>query len=254
MVRIGLVAAMPMESKALLQEIRKWRRVKIGNYHGAQFRLLDRDCFLITSGVGRRRAMDATSSLLNSIIPQLLISFGIAGAIGKNLSIGDVVISTQTCLVENDSVGEIKPLAGLSRQGWIAAEEILRQTSASLSPGTAITTRATPLDLDVMKQLTNPILEMETYGISQVAEGSAIPLLSLRSISDGPLQPLPFNLEDVYNDKDDLRLSKLFSMILKQPQILSKVGYVIRNSRIAANHAARAVLAILNEPSMKISA
>jgi hypothetical protein len=164
------------------------------------------------------------------------------------------VISTQTCLVENDSFGEIKPLAGLSRQGWIAAEEILRQTSASLSPGTAITTRATPLDLDVMKQLTNPILEMETYGISQVAEGSAIPLLSLRSISDGPLQPLPFNLEDVYNDKDDLRLSKLFSMILKQPQILSKVGYVIRNSRIAANHAARAVLAILNEPSMKISA
>lgn len=244
---------MPLESKALLQEIRNWRRVKIGNYQGTHFRIVNRDCFLITSGVGRRRAMNAASSLLDATSPQVLISFGIAGAIKKDLSIGDVVIPQQTCLLENENLGELKPLAGLSRKGWIAAEEILRQAGASLSLGTAITTRTTQLDLDKFKQFNNPILEMETSGIAQVAEESAIPLLSLRSIIDGPLQPLPFNLENIYNDKDDLRLLILFYMILKQPQVLSKVSYVIRNSRIAANHAARAMLAILNEPSSIIS-
>jgi adenosylhomocysteine nucleosidase len=253
MERIGLIAAMPLESKALLQEIKKWRRVTIARYHGAQFRIMDRDCFLITSGVGQKRAIDAASSLLEATKPQVLISFGIAGAINQDLSIGDVVISQQTCLLENGYLGELKQLAGLSRKGWIAAEEILRQARASLTPGTAITTRTTQLDLDELTYLKNPILEMETYGIAQVAEGHAIPLLSVRSISDGPQQPIPFNLENIYGEKDDLRLSSLFHLILNQPQILSKIVYLIRNSRLAANNAARAVHAILDEPSSMIS-
>jgi adenosylhomocysteine nucleosidase len=253
MERIGLITAMPLESRALLREIRNWRRVRIGAYKGSQFRIVDRDCFLITSGVGRRRAMNATSSLLDAISPQILISFGIAGAITDDLSIGDVVIPQQTCLLENEYLGELRTLAGLSTKGWFAAEEILRQAGASLSLGTAITTRTTQLDLEKVNQLHNPILEMETSGIAQVAEKSAIPLLSLRSISDGPLQPLPFNLENIYNEKDDLRLMKLIQMILKHPQILTKVVYMIRNSRIAANNAARTVHVILKEPSSIIS-
>lgn len=197
--------------------------------------------------------MDATSSLLNTTSPQLLISFGIAGAINKDLSIGDVVISLQTCLLENKFPGDLKSLAGLSSMAWLAAEEILRQVNASLNHGTAITTHTTQLDLGKLIQLNNPILEMETSGIAQVAERSAIPLLSLRSISDGPLNPLPFDMENIYNEKDDLRLLKLFQMLIKQPQILNRVPSVIRNSHIAAKYAARAVNAILREPSSIIS-
>ena len=196
--------------------------------------------------------MNAASSLLEATSPQVLISYGIAGAIRKDLSIGDVVISQQTCLLENGYLGELKQLAGLSRKVWITAEEVLQQARTSLIPGTAITTRTSQLDLDELTYLKNPILEMETFGIAQVAEGHAIPLLSVRSISDSPQQPIPFNLENIYGEKDDLRLSSLFHLILKQPQILLKLSYVIRNSRIAANHAARVVQAILNESSLLI--
>jgi len=215
--------------------------------------MLDRDCFLITSGIGCRRAMDATSALLDTTNPQILISFGIAGAMQKDLSIGDVVIAQRTCLFENGHLVEFRPLAGLTRKCWDATENILQQVKATLCLGTTITTRASQLNLDMMEQVPDPILEMETSGIAHIAEKNSIPLISVRSISDGPLAPLPFNLENLYDEKDDLRLVKLIQMLLKQPRTLLQSFRVLRNSQIAANHAAKAVMAILNEPSPIIS-
>jgi adenosylhomocysteine nucleosidase len=253
MENIGLIAAMPLESKALHQEIKGWRRSRFGKYQGARFRMLDRDCFLITSGIGCRRAMDATSALLDATNPQLLISFGIAGAMQKDLSIGDVIIAQQTCMFEKGHLVEFRPLAGLTRTCWDATENILQQVKATLCLGTAITTRASQLNLDMMDQVSIPILEMETSGIAQIAGKNSIPLLSVRAISDGPLAPLPFILENLYDEKDDLRLVKLIRMMLKQPRTLLKSFHVLRNSQIAANHAAKAVIAILNVPSPLIS-
>ncbi len=98
---IGLIAAMQTESAALLRCSKIWKRISVGPYRGYQSQLYDRNCVLITSGMGLKRASAATRILVDQIHPQLLISFGIAGAANRNLQIGDVVVAKSVYLLVN---------------------------------------------------------------------------------------------------------------------------------------------------------
>ena len=78
---IGLIAAMPQECDALLQRVKQVEKSKLNSFRCYRFNLFGRNCLLVQSGMGSRRAMDATRALLNYISPQFLVSFGIAGAV-----------------------------------------------------------------------------------------------------------------------------------------------------------------------------
>jgi adenosylhomocysteine nucleosidase len=245
---IGLIAAMPLESKVLLRHIKKWERTTLGPFRGARFQLERRDCLLITTGMGLKRAVEGTRTLLAAANPHLLVSFGIAGAVKDELHIGDVVVAGNTCLVDKNLPGPPRPLAPLSKAAWRLVVQILNPDSARLVAGTAITTRGAQDLLQPLEKMSHPILEMETAGIAQIAAEVGIPLVSIRSISDGPQAPIPFDLEAVFNEKDSLRLGKMLLMVLRNPRIISKYRQMIENSGIAADHAARAVVAVLNQP------
>jgi adenosylhomocysteine nucleosidase len=246
---IGLIAAMPQESGALLKHIKEWRRTKLGGFRGARFRLMNRNCVLVTSGMGVKHAREATHTLLAATRPHLLISFGIAGAANDDLQIGDVVVARNTCLLENVLPGQFLSLASLSETAQHAASQALQPSGARLFSGTVITTRGAQGVLQGKEEITNPVLEMETAGIAQVAAENGIPLISIRSISDGPQSPIPFNLEAILDDKYDLHFGKLLMMVLCHPQIILQSRHMMQNSRKAAYHAARALIAVLSQPS-----
>lgn len=96
----GLIAAIPQESKALLRYLEEWKRISLGRYQGIQFRVMNRDCLLVTSGMGIQRAMDSARTLLAATSPHLLVSFGIAGAVNDDLRIGDVVIAENNRMLD----------------------------------------------------------------------------------------------------------------------------------------------------------
>lgn len=246
---IGLVAAMSLESQALLRRIKGWNHTAHGQFRGACFQLMDRDCVLVTSGMGIKRAMDATRALLEATSPQLLVSFGIAGAVSADLQIGDVVAARNSYLMEKGLPGKYRPLASLSEAAWEAAAQALRSEGAQLVPGTVLTTRGAQVVLEQPKEMAHPVLEMETAGIAQIAAEAGIPLLSLRSISDGPRSPIPFDLEAVMDDDYNFRIGKLIKAVLRHPEIIIQSRKMMHNSRKAADHAALALLAVLNQPS-----
>ncbi len=250
---IGLIAAMPQESKALLRCIEGWKRTALGPFQGVRFRLMNRECVLATSGMGLKRAMDATRALLAGSSPQLLVSFGIAGAVNADLNIGDVVVAGKTCLLDKGQPGLFQPLASLSGTAWNAATQVLLADGARLVPGMAITTRGSQVVLQQLKEMAHPVLEMETAGIAQVAAEMGIPLLSIRSVSDGPQSPIPFDLEAILDEKDNLHIGKLLMLVLRRPQIVFQSRQMLRNSGKAADHAARALIAALSQPSPVIS-
>jgi len=250
---VGLIAAIPQESEALLRCIKEWKRTRLGPFRGVRFQLMDRNCLLITSGMGLPRAMDATRALLAATSPQLLVSFGIAGAVNDDLCIGDVVVSRNTCLLDMGLPGQFRSLASLSEEARKAASEILQSDGVRLVVGTAITTRGNQVVPDPLGEMEHPVLEMETAGIAQVAAEMGVPLISIRSISDGPQSPIPFDLEAVLDEKYNLRVGKMLKMVLQNPQIIFHTRQMMHNSRIAADHAARALVAALSQPSPILS-
>ena len=250
---IGLIAAMPQESEALLRCIKEWKRIVLGPFRGVRFQLMDRNCLLVTSGMGLKRAMDATRTLLAVASPYLLVSFGIAGAVNDDLHIGDVVVAGTTCLLDRGLPGQFQSLASLSEAAWNAAAQVLQPDGARLVPGTAITTRGSQVVLQQLEEMPHPVLEMETAGIAQVAAEMGIPLVSIRSVSDGPQSPIPFDLEAILDEKYNLRIGKLLTMVLRHPQIIFQSRQMMQNSRKAADNAARALVAALSQPLPVVS-
>jgi len=250
---IGLIAAMPQESSALLRLIARWKRTALGSFRGVLFQLKDRNCVMVTSGMGLMRAIDATRALLSITTPDLLVSFGIAGAVSDDLNIGDVVVARSTCLLEKGLPGQVRSLATLSQAAWNAASQGLQAEGACLVPGTAITTRGSQVVLKGLVQMAHPVLEMETVGLAQIASDMGIPLVSIRSISDGPRSPIPFDLGGILDGNDNIRIDKVIMQVLRRPQMIFQVHQLMQNSRRAADNAARALFAVLNQTAPIIS-
>ena len=246
---IGIIAAMSLERDALLHLIKGWERCAPGPFHSQRFRRLERDCFLVTSGMGLKRAAEAARALIGAIDPQLLVSVGVAGAVHDNLEIGDVVACRNTCRLDQGLAGPFQPLALLSEAARRAAAQALLPRRASLVDGSAVTTRGSQYVLHQPEEMTNPILEMETAGIARVAAEQGIPLLCLRAISDGPRALIPFNLETVMDAEYNLRIGELIKSVLRHPKAILQLGRMGRNTRKAAGNAAIALIAALSQPS-----
>jgi adenosylhomocysteine nucleosidase len=250
---IGLIAAMPLESRALINCIKGWTRLPLGLFQGARLQQKDRNCCLITSGMGLKRAIDATATLLALVDPSLLISFGIAGAVNDDLQIGDVIIARNTCLLEKGMLEKSKSLAFLSEAALKVVSRDLQLVGARLVPGTAITTRGSQISQQQLRGFVHPILDMVTAGVAQVAAEMGIPLLSIRSISDRPRAPIPFNIEAILDEKDNLFIGNLLMMVLRRPKIIFNALQMLQNSNVAADHVAKVVVVVLSQSSPVIS-
>jgi adenosylhomocysteine nucleosidase len=253
-ITIGLIAAMSQESDALLRSISKWEAYALGSFRAVRFRLADRNCVLATSGMGVEHAADCARRLVAAAHPQLLISFGIAGAVNADLNIGDVVVSNSYCTWKSGSPTPLLPLAPLSRPAWETAVQALLTEGTKLAAGTAITTRGSQVTPEAVANLTNPILEMETAGIAQVAVDAGIPLLSIRAISDGPQAPIPLDLEAIMDEHYNLQMGNALKMILRNPRLMGQFRPMMQNSAKAARCSAKAVVAILSQPAAILAA
>ena len=100
--------------------------------------------------------------------------------------------------------------------------------------------------MELLEKIMHPVLEMETAGIARVAKDEGIPLLSIRSISDGPRAPIPLNLDEMMDEDANLKVGKLIKAVFRHPAILLKARQMLRNSAIAADNAAIALVAALN--------
>jgi adenosylhomocysteine nucleosidase len=242
---IGLLAAMTQESDALLRRVTGWKRIPLGSLRACRFEHAGRVCILVTTGMGVRRAAEATRLLATEYKPRLLVSFGIAGAVEVDLEIGDVVAAEACCEPEAGAPGPLRPLGLWPPAALEAIAQALAARQARLFRGVAVTTRGAQATQGQLGGLTHPILEMETAGIARMAAEKGIPLLSLRAISDGPRAPIPFDLGDIMDDDANLQIGKLLKAVARRPGTLLQVGQLRRSTSLAAENAAIALAAAL---------
>jgi hypothetical protein len=83
--------------------------------------------------------------------------------------------------------------------------------------------------------------------IAEVAAAARIPLFSLRAISDGPQAPLPVDLGKIMDQDANLRPAALLKEVLRHPAVLLRARRMLRNSAVAADNAALALVAALSQ-------
>ena len=244
---IGIIAAMPLECEAILRCIQHFKRIRLGPFQAYCFPLSTQEIWLVRSGIGMKQAGQAAQTLLDTLHPKALISFGIAGAIHQDLKIGDVVHPKAAWFLEDIQLAQKFELALVSEAAWNAAAQVLSLKGAKLVQGIAITTRGSQIVPESLKAEDFPILEMETYGIAQVAARKEIPVIAWRGISDNPLEPIPFDLNEFVKDDSHLRVGKLIRMLITHPRVVLKSFRLQQNSIQAARQAAISLVAALSQ-------
>jgi adenosylhomocysteine nucleosidase len=244
---IGIIAAMTQECKALIRCVGKTERAMLGPFRCYRFQLSGRNCLLINSGIGLKQAINATRTLIAAAHPQLLVSFGVAGAARDDLRVGDVVVACQTFLFDKGRESLFHNLDSLSGAAWHAAMHVFEGHDARLVSGTAVTSRMSNAAQLVPEEMAYPILDMETAGIAQIAAEHKTALIALRAVSDTPREPLSFDLEAMTDDDFNLNIFKAAKMVLRHPGLVLGSFRIIRNANKAAKNAAAALVAVLGQ-------
>jgi hypothetical protein len=91
----------------------------------------------------------------------------------------------------------------------------------------------------------NPVLDMETAGIAQVASEHGNAVLALRAVSDGPGEPLSFDLEAMTDEDFNLSILKAAVMVIQRPRLALASFRIIRNVEKASDNAAAALAAVM---------
>lgn len=92
---IGIIGAMEPEVALLKQQISNGRTEQLGGYTFLLGELAGKQVVLVQSGIGKVAAAVATTLMICQFKPDCIINTGSAGGFDPELSVGDVVISTE---------------------------------------------------------------------------------------------------------------------------------------------------------------
>jgi adenosylhomocysteine nucleosidase len=187
------------------------------------------------TGVGIRRARNGTNYLIQKLRPELIISAGLAGALGDGLRVGDIIVGKWVLsLKRNEKKGLFCDINGMSM-------DFMR--------GGLLTESRFVHNPDEKKRLYRDTgalsVDMETWGVVEAAEVHGCPVISVRSISDDNRVELP-DMRQFYGGCGELRKLNAFRYLIFNPRIiypfLRLALFDIRKSRSILNRFLRELL------------
>ena len=218
-----------------------------GGLKGYQGRCGNNEIALLMTGIGMRRAREATRLALERWpATEFILSTGVAGGLNPDLAIGAIVLanSVMTCHFETGLPEHIFEVARAQREAMQAALASAGKTAL----GGTIFTSKTPLTTVAAKtraaELSGAVaVDMESAAIALVAAAQGIPYVCLRTILDVASETvMGAELAD-----EDGRVRPLAAMraIVTNPAIVTGGIRLLRNLRVATKTMGEAVAAAI---------
>jgi adenosylhomocysteine nucleosidase len=247
---IGLIAAMPEEVRPLIRGVGPVTREKLAGFNVYRFRASGKKIVLIESGIGVTKAAQATRTLIDGAAPEVLLNFGLGGAVLPGPSVGDIVVADRLLFFkERLFANQVGLTPALTDELAATLEGKCPGAGCRVHRGTFVTTGEI-VGKGMLAGLlpagtVNPVLEMETTGVARIASERKIPLVAVRAISDGTDEELDFSVADFTDREMRIRVRKVLWTIARKPRIIPQLIRLERNSRLAGRNLATAILTIM---------
>ena len=195
----GVIGAMESEVLLLREKMHIWKAETISGMTFWEGSLNDHPLVLVKCGVGKVAAAICAQTLILRYGVERVINIGVAGALDKHLSVGDIVVSTEAVQHDFDMGG----LAGsekmeLPAMGVLKADGELRQKAVTAAKKVApkvqvLEGRVCSGDQFIAGKAKKQAIidkhdgsccEMEGAAIAQVCDMNGIPFVVIRAISD----------------------------------------------------------------------
>ncbi len=230
---IAVTFALPEESSEFLRRLRAKSRADRNDISITRGVIDDRQIEVLHTGVGERVCRQRLGKFLDDQRFDLLISTGFAGALNDELQVGDLLLAKNFSTVDLD-----ERRSSFSRLPIHMADLLTAPTLSDSSDERTEIARTTGA----------AAVDMETEFIARACAAHAIPLLSLRVITDTPREPFPAPahvLFDVATQRTDL--PKLAAFFLTHPNRIPGLLQFARKIAHARKTLADALVAIVCE-------
>ena len=228
---IAITFALPTESLDLRRRLRHVRQDR----YFVSGKINERPITILHTGVGTQNCSARMEALLHKVQPRLVVSSGFAGAIGGGLKAGDLIIA------ENFSDRKLLEAATQSLRAY-SPHAVKLFTSSSIIDSTAERN-------EIARASGAAAVDMETGTIAEICNAHAMPVLSLRAISDTSDRPFPAPPDVLFDlERQQTNYGRLFTYLLTHPASISgllKFGREINQARAKLTDAIVAVVRAL---------
>lgn len=195
---IGIIGAMPQETKLLLQNMRDIETVKINHLEFVKGKIKNKSVVLVESGIGKVNSAIATTLLIHQFQVTYVINTGSAGAVDHSLKIGDIVVSNQVAYHDADAtafgykIGQVPQMPLY----YLADKQLIDVTKCAIDKvglrsvvGEIVSSDSFIASQDKINTIRYhfPVAkcsEMEGASIAQVCYVFSVPFVVVRAISD----------------------------------------------------------------------
>ncbi len=241
MTSIGLICAIPQESRPVVRRFPGAKKLSLAGVPSWRFRAGNNPVMLMESGMGPANAAAAAAVMIESFKPDIILSTGFCGAVSPDIRVGELVVAhRQYSYFSGTLTAEHDPDPSLT-------ESLTHGFSPTpLRSGTFITTdfftsknEISPL---IPATIPSPVLEMESAAVVRVCHLAGIRFAALRAVSDASDED-PSPLVGELFDKD-FAMSGIRTAIilLGKPWRLHQLLRLAGNAKRAGDSLANALL------------
>lgn len=197
---IGIICAMTEELEEIVLLMKDKNYEKFGAFKFITGYINNTKCVVVKCGVGKVHAAICTQTLIFKYNPKFILNIGVAGAIDKNINIGDIVIASGTIQHDfdisafpNRKKGEISGIDSVEIKctKWIANKLLeyskkfqnFKTHSGIILTGDQFINSKTKL-LELKNEFGGIACEMEAGSIAQTCFVNKVDFGIIRAISD----------------------------------------------------------------------
>ncbi|MCK8624740.1 5'-methylthioadenosine/adenosylhomocysteine nucleosidase [Apilactobacillus xinyiensis] len=196
--KFGILCAMDEEIKTLIDNLDNKKEVNIKGIIFYEGTIFNQSVVLVKSGIGKVEAGLSTALLITKFNADVVINSGSAGGIGDGLSVGDVVVSTETAYHDADAraagyeYGQLpgQPSRFQASEKW--SKQIIdasKDVGLHTKTGLIVSGDQFVADKDTIKHILKYFpdalsCEMEGAAVGQVANQFETPYVVVRAMSD----------------------------------------------------------------------
>ena len=235
---IAILGAVTEEIAGIKREINISDRVRLDKSEAWFGKYQGRNIVLVRTGVGRKRAQNATQQVIDKFNPEVIISMGYAGALTEGLNVGDMFVASTIFSPESDSNSfEMDDPKNLK---WL---ELAKKTpppeNVKLKIGRLITVDMVVHTPKAKKELGSRFraeaVEMETLEIALLARVNKIAFISFRGISDAVNHEL-IDCSSFLGSDGELSKLRAGWYVLTHPKSLKNAFSLRSNTQIATQN------------------
>lgn len=197
--KIGIIGAMDVEVETLRSRMEGAKLETVSGMQFAQGRLAGCDAVVAVAGVGKVSAAMCAQTLILRYQPDVVINTGVAGGIGPDLKVLDVVLATAVVQHDMDTSPLGDPVGYISGLGCVempcdaalcaaladaAARAGIEVRRGLVASGDQFIASAEQI-ARIRAHFDAQAAEMEGGAIGQVCTANGVPFAVLRAISDG---------------------------------------------------------------------